>query len=72
MYKRQENKELLDIFSDLSIPKIITLNKADLVNEEKILITENFLKEKFQNIDIIPISALNGYNVCLLYTSRCV
>ncbi|MFW5673140.1 MAG: GTPase Era [Rikenellaceae bacterium MAG02] len=62
----KENKELLDIFSDLSIPKIITLNKADLVNEEKILITENFLKEKFQNIDIIPISALNGYNVDLL------
>lgn len=31
----KENKELLDIFSDLSIPKIITLNKADLVNEEK-------------------------------------
>ena len=60
--KRDDN-QLIDIVAKYSQPKIIVLNKADLVDEKTFSIKEKKLKEKFSNVDIIAISALTGYNV---------
>jgi len=60
--KRDDN-QLIDIVAKYSQPKIVVLNKADLVDEKTFSIKEKKLKEKFSNVDIIAISALTGYNV---------
>ncbi len=60
--KRDDN-ELIDIVAKYSQPKIIVLNKADLVDEKTCSIKEKFFQEKFSNVDIIAVSALTGYNI---------
>lgn len=60
--KRDDN-ELIDIVAKYSQPKIIVLNKADLVDEKTFAIKEKIFKEKFPNVDIIAVSALTGFNI---------
>jgi GTP-binding protein Era len=60
--KRDDN-ELIDIVAKYSQPKIIVLNKADLVDEKTCSIKEKFFQEKFTGVDIIAVSALTGYNI---------
>lgn len=60
--KRDDN-ELIDIVAKYSQPKIIILNKADLVDEKTFAIKEKIFKEKFPNVDIIAVSALTGFNI---------
>ncbi len=44
--------------------KVITvLNKSDLVSKDDILTAIGMLSEKFNVPDIVPVSALNGYNI---------
>ena len=47
----------------LKIPLIILLNKIDLVTQEKVLIEIENWKNKFSDAVILPISALNRFNI---------
>ena len=47
----------------LKIPLIILLNKIDLVTKEKVLIEIENWKNKFSDAVILPISALNRFNI---------
>lgn len=60
---KRDNNQLIDIVAKYSQPKIVVLNKADLVDEKTFLIKEKKFKEKFSNVDIIAVSALTGYNI---------
>ena len=48
----------------LTDKKVITvLNKSDIVTKDDILVAIGMLSEKFGVEDIVPVSALNGYNI---------
>ena len=48
----------------LTDKKVITvLNKSDIVSKDDVLVAIGMLSEKFGVEDIVPVSALNGYNI---------
>ncbi len=55
--------EIFEKIKKLKIPLIILLNKIDLVTQEKVLIEMENWKNKFSDAVILPISALNGFNI---------
>ena len=55
--------EIFEKIKKLKIPLIILLNKIDLVTQEKVLIEIENWKNKFSDAVILPISALNGFNI---------
>ena len=53
----------LERIQKLSIPVLVIINKVDLVaNQEQVTARMNFWKEKLPNAEIIPVSALHGFN----------
>ena len=58
-----KDKDIFEKIKKLKIPLIILLNKIDLVNQEKVLIEIENWKNKFSDAVILPISALNGFNI---------
>ncbi len=53
----------LERIQRLSIPVLVIINKVDLVaNQEQVTSRMNFWKEKLPNAEIIPVSALHGFN----------
>ena len=58
-----KDKDIFEKIKKLKIPLIILLNKIDLVNQEKVLIEIENWKNKFSDAMILPISALNRFNI---------
>ena len=58
-----KDKDIFEKIKKLKIPLIILLNKIDLVTQEKVLIEIDNLKNKFSDAVILPISALNRFNI---------
>ncbi len=58
-----KDTEIFEKIKKLKIPLIILLNKIDLVTQEKVLIEMENWKNKFSDAVILPISALNGFNI---------
>ena len=58
-----KDKDIFEKMKKLKIPLIILLNKIDLVTQEKVLIEIENWKNKFSDAVILPISALNGFNI---------
>ena len=58
-----KDKDIFEKIKTLKIPLIILLNKIDLVTQEKVLIEIENWKNKFSDAVILPISALNGFNI---------
>ena len=58
-----KDKDIFEKIMKLKIPLIILLNKIDLVTQEKVLIEIENWKNKFSDAVILPISALNGFNI---------
>ena len=58
-----KDKDIFEKIKKLKIPLIILLNKIDLVTQEKVLIEIENWKNKFSDAVILPISALNGFNI---------
>lgn len=56
-------EDLYKLASKTEIPKILVLNKVDIVPEEKVFLRMKNLMEKVDFIEAIPISALTGLNV---------
>ena len=58
-----KDKDIFEKIKKLKIPLIILLNKIDLVTQEKVLIEIENWKNKFSDAAILPISALNRFNI---------
>ena len=58
-----KDKDIFEKIKKLKIPLIILLNKIDLVTQEKVLIEIENWKNKFSDAVILPISALNRFNI---------
>ena len=58
-----KDKDIFEKIKKLKIPLIILLNKIDLVSQEKVLIEIDNWKNKFSDAVILPISALNRFNI---------
>ena len=61
--KELKDEELYKQIKQLKIPLIILLNKIDLVSQENVLSEIESWKSVFSNATILPISALNGFNI---------
>ena len=61
--KELKDEELYKQIKQLKIPLIILLNKIDLVSQENVLCEIENWKSIFSNATILPISALNGFNI---------
>ena len=61
--KELKDEELYKQIKQLKIPLIILLNKIDLVSQENVLSEIESWKSNFSNATILPISALNGFNI---------
>ena len=58
-----KDKDIFEKIKKLKIPLIILLNKIDLVTQEKVSIEIENWKNKFSDAVILPISALNRFNI---------
>ena len=61
--KGLKDAELYKQIKQLKIPLIILLNKIDLVSQENVISEIESWKSIFSNATILPISALNGFNI---------
>ena len=58
-----KDEEIFEKIKKLKIPLIILLNKIDLVSQEKVLLEIENWKRKFSKAIVLPISALNKFNI---------
>ena len=58
-----KDEEIFEKIKKLKIPLIILLNKIDLVSQDKVLLEIENWKRKFSKAIILPISALNKFNI---------
>ncbi len=58
-----KNQEFLDKLQQLNIPIILVINKVDLSNQEKVIQLVEQWKSMMPKADVLPISALLGFNI---------
>ena len=58
-----KDEEIFEKIKKLKIPLIILLNKIDLVSQGKVLLEIKNWKRKFSKAIVLPISALNKFNI---------
>lgn len=58
-----KNQEFLDKLQQLNIPIILVINKVDLSNQEKVIQLVEQWKAMMPKADVLPISALLGFNI---------
>ena len=61
--KGLKDNDIFEKIQQLKIPLIILLNKIDLVSQEKVLEEIENWTSKFSTAKVLPISALNGFNI---------
>jgi GTP-binding protein Era len=61
--KTLKDEDFFEKIKKLDIPLILLLNKIDLVDQEKVLQEIDDWKNKLPKAEVLPISALNGFNV---------
>ena len=61
--KGLKDNDIFEKIQQLKIPLIILLNKIDLVYQEKVLEEIENWTSKFSTAKVLPISALNGFNI---------
>jgi GTP-binding protein Era len=57
------NEQVLEYILNTKAPILLVLNKIDLSNQEKLEIESRYWKEKIPNAEIIPTSAIAGFNL---------
>ncbi|MFQ6070245.1 MAG: GTPase Era [Candidatus Aminicenantales bacterium] len=57
---------VIEALKEVSTPKILLINKVDLIKKEKILLLIDSYRERLDFREIIPISALKGTNLDVL------
>ena len=58
-----KNEHITETLKKTSIPVIIVVNKIDLSNQTEVMETLQYWQDQFPNSDIIPISALEKFNI---------
>ena len=58
-----KDEEIFEKIKKLKTPLIILLNKIDLVSQDKVLLEIENWKRKFSKAIVLPISALNKFNI---------
>ncbi len=61
--KAVKNEQIIDRIKNISIPLIILINKIDLKSQEYILKEIDYWQDKFPNAKLLPVSALNNFNL---------
>lgn len=61
--KTLKDEDFFEKIKKLDIPLILLLNKIDLVDQEKVLQEIDVWKNKLPKAEVLPISALNEFNV---------
>lgn len=61
--KGLKDNDIFEKIQQLKIPLIILLNKIDLVSQQKVLVEIENWTNKFSTAKVLPISALNGFNI---------
>lgn len=63
IYESETNhKETLERIQKLQIPILLILNKVDLAQQDQVVTRMEYWKSKLPNAEIIPCSALHGFN----------
>lgn len=63
IYESEMNHvETLTRIQKLQIPVLVIINKVDLADQAQVTARMNFWKQKLPNAEIIPVSALHGFN----------
>ena len=60
--KSEPNEFLVEKLNKIPVPVLILVNKIDLSNQEELEKIMEFWHEKIPKAEILPISALNGFN----------
>ena len=61
--KGLKDNDIFEKIQQLKIPLIILLNKIDLVSQQKVLVEIENWTNKFSTAKVLPISALNSFNI---------
>ena len=61
--KGLKDEKLFEKIRNTDVPVLLLLNKIDLVKQEEVSIQLEFWKDKVPNAEILPISALNKFNI---------
>lgn len=58
-----KNETILNKLQNIKIPILLVINKIDLSSQEKTICLIKYWQEKLPNAEIIPLSALEGFNL---------
>lgn len=58
-----KNETILNKLQNIKIPILLVINKIDLSDQEKTIFLIKYWQEKLPNAEIIPLSALEGFNL---------
>lgn len=61
--QRIKNDTIIRKINESGIPTLVLINKIDLSNQEAVVEAMEFWKEKMPMAEVIPISALNNFNI---------
>jgi len=61
--KKLNDDKLLEKIKNSSIPVLILINKIDLIEQDVVSEEIEFWEKSFSNAEILPISALNNFNI---------
>lgn len=61
--QRIKNDTIIEKINQSGIPTLVLINKIDLSTQEKVVDSMAFWKEKMPEAEIIPMSALNNFNI---------
>ncbi|MFH1000587.1 MAG: GTPase Era [Bacteroidota bacterium] len=61
--QRIKNDTIIEKMNQSGIPTLVLINKIDLSTQEKVVESMAFWKEKMPEAEIIPMSALNNFNI---------
>ena len=61
--KGLKDEKLFEKIKNTDVPVLLLLNKIDLVKQEEVSTQIEFWKDKVPNAEILPISALNKFNI---------
>ncbi len=64
--KEEPNEFLVDKLNKIPVPVLILLNKIDASNQEAMLEKVEYWHNKIEKAEILPISALEGFNTDLI------
>ena len=67
LLKKQPEQKFMEKLAKGSIPVIALINKVDLADQEDVVKKMDQLKVDLPNADVIPVSALHGFNIEKLF-----